>query len=497
MSAPFRPRSLLPIAVGLLTGVLAASPEPTRTRWLFLDPGLLAEAEHTVLRVNPPTAREVVLRPDRTWEGLMISFYLSILDEGQRLRMWYICRDRQNRPNLAYAESTDGVNWTKPALGLVEYEGSRTNNLVGITSLEGAVFRDEQALPAERYVYLTNIYHEGVVRHYSADGLLWQRDPMPFLRFESDTQNVVLWDDRLALYVVYLRGWEPGTDTTRRRRVVHLTTPSLREPFPAEPSGRPTHPVGAPATRRPWIVNELPTVLATDKLDPPLTDIYNLSPQRYAVDPSWYVGFPALYRHRAESDEPPYENSGRTEVQFAGSADGISWHRYDREPYVRPTLPQSGGGNMAYMGTGLVVRGNEIWQYGTVFHSEHGDVAARRARTDGRIVRYVQRLDGFVSLDTGDKEGRARTTPVAVNGRQLVLNVDTGGIGQLRVGLTDEHGNFLAGHALEDCVPISTNATNRVVTWRGGSDLGALRARKVGVVFASTRTKLYSFRWEQ
>ena len=29
-----------------------------------------------------------------------------------------------------YAESKDGVNWRKPKLGIVEYNGSRENNLV-------------------------------------------------------------------------------------------------------------------------------------------------------------------------------------------------------------------------------------------------------------------------------------------------------------------------------------------------------------------------------
>jgi hypothetical protein len=478
----------------LLPAGLVAAPEPARH--LFLDPAFLTEMEHAARAVNPPETREVVIRPDRPWEQLMISFFLTVREEAGRLRMWYICRDGENRPNLAYAESADGINWVKPSLGLVDYHGSRENNLVGIPNLEGVVLRDERAPAAERYVYLTNVYSEGIMRFHSPDGLRWTKEAVPLLRFESDTQNVMVRDERLGKYVVYLRGWTPGTDTQRARKVVRLELDDYRQPLPIQPSGRPTHPATALKTRLPWIVDEIPTVLQVDDRDPPMTDIYNLSAQPYPVDPSWYVGFPSFYRHRAESDEPPYENSGRTEIQFAGSRDGVRWHRYDRRPYVAPTRPETGRGHMAYMGTGLIVRGDEIWQYGTGFRTEHGDLAGRQRETDGAIVRYVQRIDGFVSLDTGDSPGLARTAPVSVTGGKLRFNVDTGALGELRAGLIGTDGRPVPGFSTADCDPVQGNATGATVTWQGRSGLDSLAGQKVSLEFRSTRTKLYSFRFE-
>src|SRR5437667_5962787 len=93
-------------------------------RHLFLDPSFVQEVKGAVLHVNPPQRREIVIRPDKPWEQLMISFYLTVRDEEGKLRLWYICRDKANHPNVAYAESRDGVQWTKPSLGMVEYEGS-------------------------------------------------------------------------------------------------------------------------------------------------------------------------------------------------------------------------------------------------------------------------------------------------------------------------------------------------------------------------------------
>src|SRR5690606_40498297 len=32
--------------------------------------------------------------------------------------------------NTCYAESIDGINWTKPSLGIVEVNGSKSNNVI-------------------------------------------------------------------------------------------------------------------------------------------------------------------------------------------------------------------------------------------------------------------------------------------------------------------------------------------------------------------------------
>ena len=84
------------VALGLLVYLRAASP-----RFLFIDPSLIERSEGVDLAVNPAQRRETVIRPDRPWEQLMISFFLTVRDEGGKLRMWYICRDKTNHPNLA------------------------------------------------------------------------------------------------------------------------------------------------------------------------------------------------------------------------------------------------------------------------------------------------------------------------------------------------------------------------------------------------------------
>ncbi|MBA4016311.1 MAG: hypothetical protein C0483_03900 [Pirellula sp.] len=455
-------------------------------RHLFLEPAFLREIDKVSLGVNPPQRSEIVIRADKPWEQRMISLFLTVLDDGGKLRMWYICRSKANQPNVAYAESQDGVTWIKPNLGIVDFEGSKENNLVGLSSLEGNVFRDPNAPEAERYGYVTHLIEEGMVRFHSPDGLHWSRDAKPLLTFGSDTQNVTVWDERIGKYVFYLRGWFSGENKLLYRKVVRAETPSLTKPIDVVPSEN---------SRRLWgkdkvavIDDELPTVFALDDRDSANADVYNLSALRYPPDPRWYVGFPSLLQR-----EGTHRSLGRLETHFTGSGDGITWHRYDRTPYLKPGLADSESQNMTFMGTGLAVRGDEIWQYGIGLHSLHGDRKARDTRTDGTIYRHVQRLDGFVSLDFGDVKGRCVTAPVQIDGSRLLLNVDTGALGQLRAALLDADGKEIPGFGAGDCQVVRGNSTHAVVAWKEGNDLSALLGRDVQLQFTGTRTKLYSF----
>lgn len=151
---------------------------------------------------------------------------------------------------------------------------------------------------------------------------------------------------------------------------------------------------------------------------------------------------------------------------------------------------------MLYIGPGLVVRGDEIWQYGTGYRTTHGDVPAREQRGDGTIFRHVHRVDGFVSLDFTAAGSRAVCGPAKVSGSKLVLNVDTGALGDLRVGLLASNGDPIPGFSVEECDVVRINSTKAEVRWRGRPDLDALLGREVQFEISASRTKLYSLRFE-
>lgn len=145
---------------------------------------------------NPVLKRGAAGTPD----ALGVQFYGSILQEAGIYRMWYVAFDDDSdnkvtstRWRAAYAESADGLTWTKPELGLVNHGGNAKNNLLdmggqdwGFVNLK--VIRDEaEPDPARRYKMTTHVYYRHNTRlgtllpFVSADGLRWRpvRDVQP------------------------------------------------------------------------------------------------------------------------------------------------------------------------------------------------------------------------------------------------------------------------------------------------------------------------------
>ncbi len=67
--------------------------------------------------------------------------YGTVLKDGDTFRMWYLGMiqtkiEKGQAPGywrpMCYAESKDGVHWTKPELGLVEFNGNKKNNICRI-----------------------------------------------------------------------------------------------------------------------------------------------------------------------------------------------------------------------------------------------------------------------------------------------------------------------------------------------------------------------------
>ncbi len=177
---------------------------------LFLD--LLEVAEMENLEQVVATARRSEANPlnltgppgslDAAWSG-----YATVLLEKRKFRCWYTgSSDKFERKwNTCYAESENGIDWIKPELGLVEYEGSKKNNL--LFPLEyctgGAlIFRDESDPdPSRRYKLFIDTHHHGgpeLNLTYSADGIHWQLPPPTLVGQTSRTQSGASWFQSLG-----------------------------------------------------------------------------------------------------------------------------------------------------------------------------------------------------------------------------------------------------------------------------------------------------------
>jgi len=144
------------------------------------------------------------------------------------------------------------------------------------------------------------------------------------------------------------------------------------------------------------------------------------------------------------------------------------------------------------MGIGMLRRGDEIWQYcygGRRTH-ESQEQAEKNGRKGEAIIRLVQRLDGFMSIDAGPRGGEFTTPPVVFAGDRLVLNAACHGLGEIWVEILDEAGRPIPGFTRADAISIDRNGTAQEVWWKQGPDVSALAGRPVRLRFDMRSAKL-------
>jgi hypothetical protein len=118
------------------------------------------------------------------------SFYGSVKRIGDELRMWYLGAAAVGEWRVCYAVSKDGLNWEKPVLGLVDFNGNKQNNLVDFKRNDvGAcvvLYEPDDPDPERRFkmVYEVSPFWNGAA--FSPDGLHWKDSPHnPILKNNS------------------------------------------------------------------------------------------------------------------------------------------------------------------------------------------------------------------------------------------------------------------------------------------------------------------------
>jgi len=132
---------LLCVVAALLPAAVASPPATPidigSRRELFVDRFLIEHLNGLELRLQAPVPAGVALRLDQPWEGI-VSTYVTVIRDGSRFLMYYRGRPSprgadgapESREVACYAESADGIHWTRPNLGLHEVAGTRENNVI-------------------------------------------------------------------------------------------------------------------------------------------------------------------------------------------------------------------------------------------------------------------------------------------------------------------------------------------------------------------------------
>src|SRR5262245_1010253 len=107
------------------------APSAVERTLLFVDDALVLYRSGTYRILHPAKRHAVnpVIAQDKPWEATIS--YNSVYRDPKtgKHQMWYqvLVKPSPETLSVAYAESDDGVRWTKPLLGIVKHEGKDTN----------------------------------------------------------------------------------------------------------------------------------------------------------------------------------------------------------------------------------------------------------------------------------------------------------------------------------------------------------------------------------
>ena len=480
---------------------------------LFIDEKFIDQSNGLTLTVNSPQQIPApLLVADRPWEGAICA-YNTVLKEGDLFRLWYDVILPEGASEIergvGYAESNDGLRWTKPNLNLIEFQESKANNLVAPPvpkaprgEMEGAtvlIDTNPACPPEERYKLWTKIQHipsgdaqrgmkNGLWAMYSKDGVHWNVYDSLVDVPHCDTQNVPFWDDRLQKYVGYGRS-RVEMDGYRARAIGRIESDDFRN----------------------W--SRMETVFQTEQIEQraPIpshcrdrigsyVDVYTNACMKYPFAQDVYFMMPSFLYHwdcQDVSNEQRVTFPDTCDVRLLTSRNGIDWRQAGgRRPFLRLGMWGSLSSQMLYACPGVVRVGDELWSYYAGMNYNHSSQvdAAADAKGSG-VFRAVSRLDGFISVDAPYEGGTLTTPPITFTGNFLTLNVDTSAGGIVRVEIQSAKGEALEGYALADSDEHNGNSVCMPVRFRGTPDVSQFAGLPIRLHFQMYDCKLYAFQF--
>jgi len=473
----------IPLVVLVASGALGALPEEqalidigTRLE-LFVDRHLIDELHGAELQMHHPLPAETALAFDKPWEGRYCG-YVTVIKDAEVYRAYYrglpmAGADGSAAETTCYAESTDGITFTKPNLGLFEVNGTRENNVIlanaAPLSHNFAPLLDTrpQVPPEQRYKALAGTSASGLVAFASPDGLHWTKlhEGPVITEGAFDSQNVAFWSESEGCYVCYFRTWDGY------RTISRVTSPDF--------------------------VNWSAPVPMTYR-DTPREHLYTNQTRPYFRAPHIYLAVSARFMPGRRVVTAAQSTQLGGDAGYSGdcsdtvlmtSRGGSVYDRTFMEGFVRPGLGLTNWTSRTnYPACGVVAISEE-------------EMAIYVQRDYGRPTQYLQRLklrtDGFVSLNAPYAGGECRTKPLEFSGKQLTINYATSAAGSVCVEIQDQAGTPIPGFAQADADEIIGDEIARLVSWQGNTDVAPLARRAVRLRFILKDADLYSFQFHE
>ncbi len=477
----------------LLTGIAAqiASAQQTKNpisiasdRQLFVDDYLIERIDTLTLKLHEPVPQNIIFYFDKPWEGRYCGG-ITIMKDGDRYRCWYRgWPDTKKKPVTAYAESADGIQWTKPNLGLFEYDGSKDNNICindpNVTDV--CIFHDiKPGVGTDVRYKAVGRWTSGWPDHLNAmtspDGIHWTKIAEPLSIADKrdpgfDTHCSAFWDPIQKHYIVYERGWFPDHELT-----------------------------GWAPEKTPW-PNAIRAIRVSTSKDfinwsdwkyidigekPWREHLYTNSAHIYFRAPI-YLAFPKRFvpERKFFADWPL---DGLSDVVFMSSRDGFHWNRYFRHAFVRPGRDRLNWHDRAiYLARDIVPTAED----------EMSLYVMQNYRTEkSHIRRFTLRTDGFSSLNATYPAGSMTTKPLTFSGSKLEINYATSAAGQIKIAILNADGSPIEGFGMDKCEEIFGDQIARIVSWKDDPDLKSLNGKPIRLKIEMRDADLYSFRFSE
>jgi hypothetical protein len=442
---------------------------------LFLDDVMVARMTNLRRELQRPQKHPAnpLIAEEYPWESRALQVYGTVLFEPHlgKYRCWYLGSrgsDDKREHYMCYAESDDGLHWTKPMVGLPGLLGYERNNIV-VPGGHGlcVLHTPDDPDPQRRYKGLG-----GKTRAFSPDGVRWSLEPFAAAGKNDTGSSVVCWNGE---YLAYVRNQERDPDWPGVMRAVALSTsPDFRSWSPKQ------------------------TMLMTDEQDGyPWTQPYGLEVTAYGDQ---LIGLlPVLYIDRI----PGLATSlGTMKVQLVASRDGRRWERVaDRAILMEPTPDPSGrtwDAAHIFPSTTLVLKDDLIRIYYSGSTRRHGDKAHPPSEAVKGIGLATLPADRFVALTPADgaSEGMVQTPPLLAAGKDLLVNAEATPE-DLQVELVGRTGRVVPGFAREDCRLLRRDPLRYQVEWEASGRrrcwANAPQDRPLALRFFLRRGSLFAF----
>ena len=458
----------LPAAMGdtlaLLAGEGAATPGQQR-KHLLLDDRVIERTENARLvlgevRKHP---RNPLFGEDKPWEPRYDNMYPNVIydEEEKTYKCWYTPfitskldeetpRDKrkdvkwnvsERRPGLCYAVSKDGLAWEKPELGLVDFRGSKRNNIVAMDIMSPGIVKDlREKDPERRYKMFGS--KDGLKPYrvwFSPDGLHWGESTVldigsakPDEDGYPDTHNNFFWNATRQEWVTISRIW------TAWRTVARTSSRDFVNWQPVE------------------------MVLESRNVHDDLHDMVAVPYEGI------YVGLIGVFDRVAD----------RQWVELAWSPDTIQWHRVLPGTRLIPNGAKKGDYDWGCIfACQPFVRGNEIFIYYAGCNNNFFDWR------DGFLCLATIGKDRWAGYRTeGEQPGTIVTNPVLCRGKDLAITADAKG-GSICVTVSIENGDEVI-HSES----ITGDVTDQII-----ANLTPFVGKSVRLSFELKQATLYSF----